>query len=331
MPEEAPSLFDRVDALTAAGRVADAYALLAGPEAATDADRLLCLANWRLGGRFIHRNLETARNLFGHAARLGNGEGFAAYTAFVAGGVGGPADWALACSLLGAQAGFDPAAAEELALVETMELTPDGAPVRLPDEEILSEAPRISCRRGLFSEEECRFLIARALPRLGPSTIVHPGTGRQVPDPIRTSEAMAFPFIDESPAIHALNRRIAAATGTAAAQGEPLHVLRYRPGQEYKSHIDALGGVANQRILTVLVYLNDDYEGGETRFDRADLDFRGAPGDALIFRNVDAAGGADLLTRHSGLPVETGEKLIASRWIRARPFMLPPPRPVLNV
>jgi prolyl 4-hydroxylase len=331
MSVAAPSLFDRVDALTAAGRIAEAYALLTGPGVETDADRLFCLADWRLGGRFIHRNLETARNLFGHAAQQGSGEGLAAYIAFVAGGVGGPADWPLARNLLEAQAGIEPGAAEELALINAMALTSDGGPAGLPDEEMLSEKPGISCRRGLFTAEECRFLIGRASPRFGPSTIVNPKTGRQVPDPIRTSEAMAFPFVDESPAIHALNRRIAAATGTDAAQGEPLHVLRYRPGQEYKSHVDALTGVANQRILTVLVYLNDDYEGGETRFDRTGLIFRGAPGDALIFRNVDAAGGADLLTQHSGLPVETGEKLIASRWVRAKPFLLPAPRPALNV
>jgi prolyl 4-hydroxylase len=330
MSDAAPSLFDRVDTLTSAGRIADAFALLTGPGAATDADALLCLADWRLGGRFIHRNLATARNLFGHAARLGSTDGLAAYIAFTAGGVGGPADWPLARTLLGSQAEVDPGAGEELALLEAMELTPDGAPASLPDEEILSESPRISCVRGLFSAGECRFLIARALPRLGPSTIVHPATGRQVPDPIRTSDAMAFPFVEESPAIHALNRRIAAATNTAVAQGEPLHILRYRPGQEYKSHLDALTGVSNQRILTVLVYLNGDYEGGETRFDRTGLVFRGRPGDALIFRNIDAAGHVDPLTRHAGLPVETGQKLIASRWIRARPFLLPPPRPLLD-
>jgi prolyl 4-hydroxylase len=330
MPDATPSLFDRVDALTAAGRIADAFALLTGPGAATDADALLCLADWRLSGRFIHRNLATARNLFGHAARLGSTDGLAAYIAFTAGGIGGPADWQLARTLLGSQAEVDPDAVEELALLEAMELTPDGAPARPPEEEILSESPRISCVRRLFSAEECRFLIARALPRLGPSTIVHPATGRQVPDPIRTSDAMAFPFVEESPAIHALNRRIAAATDTAVAQGEPLHVLRYRPGQEYKPHLDALPNERNQRIVTMLVYLNDDYEGGETRFDRTGLTFRGARGDALIFRNIDAAGRPDGLTRHAGLPVTAGEKLLATRWIRSQPFMLPPPRPVLN-
>lgn len=330
MAASPPSLFDRIDALTAAGRVSEAHALLTGPSAATDRDALLCFANWRLTGRYVRRDLAMARNLFGHAARLGSWDGLATYTAFVGAGVGGPPDWPAARALLGAMATEDEDARQELALVDAMKLTENGDPTGLPEEELLSESPRISCVRALFSAAECAFLIGRALPRLGPSMIVHPQTGQQVPDPIRTSEAMAFPFVDESPAIHALNCRIAAATGTAAAQGEPLHVLRYRPGQEYKSHVDTLGGDPNQRIVTVLVYLNDDYQGGETRFDRTGLVFRGGVGDALIFHNVDAEGRADLLTRHSGLPVETGEKLIASRWIRARPFLLPAPRPVLD-
>ena len=38
------------------------------------------------------------------------------------------------------------------------------------------------------------------------------------------------------------------------------------PGQEYRPHFDAIGNADNQRVLTFLVYLNDDYEGGETDF-----------------------------------------------------------------
>ena len=88
-----------------------------------------------------------------------------------------------------------------------------------------------------------------------------------------------------------------------------------------------LAGEANQRILTVLVYLNDDYEGGETLFVRTGLRFKGRSGDALLFRNALPDGRADELSQHAGLPVVAGEKFIASRWIRARPFALPPPPP----
>ena len=212
-----------------------------------------------------------------------------------------------------------------------MRLSPEGDPLALPDEERLSSRPWASRFPALFSPAECRFLVGRARPALAPSVIIDPRTGRQVRNPIRTSEGMAFAFMNENPAVHALNRRIAAVTGTAVAQGEPLQILRYRPGQEYKPHFDAIAGDPNQRILTVLVYLNEDYEGGETSFVNADLRFRGRLGDALVFRNALPDGRADALSQHAGLPVTAGEKLIGSRWIRQRPFLLPPPPPILNL
>ena len=108
-------------------------------------------------------------------------------------------------------------------------------------------------------------------------------------------------------------------------QGEPLQVLRYRPGQQYRNHYDAIAGLDNQRALTMLVYLNDAYQGGETRFVRTGLAVRGRKGDALLFRNILPDGRPDPMSEHAGLPVVSGTKLIASRWIRERPFAPPPP------
>jgi prolyl 4-hydroxylase len=108
-------------------------------------------------------------------------------------------------------------------------------------------------------------------------------------------------------------------------------LLRYSPGGEYRAHMDALSNEANQRILTVLVYLSDDYRGGETSFPRAGLVFRGAPGEALVFRNALPDGRPDPATVHAGLPVEAGVKYLASRWIRAERFTYPPPPPLLNL
>jgi prolyl 4-hydroxylase len=126
----------------------------------------------------------------------------------------------------------------------------------------------------------------------------------------------------ESPAVHALNRRLAAASDTRVEQGEPLQVLRYSPGQEYRPHLDAIADVDNQRILTFLVYLNDDYVGGETEFLATGLKVKGAKGDGLLFRNADTAARPDPRAKHAGLPVDSGEKYLASRWIRERPIQL---------
>lgn len=323
-----PSLPERAEALLAAGRADDAFRLLSNPRAESDSDALFELANWRLAGDVIRRDLAAAREFYRRAAEAGHREAAEIHTAFVANGTGGPGDWQEALRLL---RHYDfPGAAAQLALIEKMPLSPSGDPLQRPAGNRLSERPDISTFPGLFSPAECDFLIAEAAPLLQPSVVIDPRTGQQLRNPVRTSDSMSFGVYLEGPAVHALNRRIAAATDTDAAQGESLQVLRYRPGQEYKPHLDAVAGEANQRILTLLVYLNDGYAGGETAFLRTGLSFKGKKGDALLFRNALADGRADDLTQHAGLPVSAGEKLIASRWIRARSFVFPPPRPLLD-
>ena len=38
------------------------------------------------------------------------------------------------------------------------------------------------------------------------------------------------------------------------------------------------------RLWTALIYLNEDYEGGETAFVRKGIEVRGQTGDVLVFR-----------------------------------------------
>ena len=323
------SLSERAEALAAAGQAGDAYRLLTSPEAEADPEALFSLATWRLSGQIVRRDLPAARNLFRRAAEAGQQEAARIHTAFVGNGTGGPSDWASALRLL--SEGSYPGAAAELALIEKMRLGPSGDPLDLPAERMLSDRPWVATFPALFSAAECDFLIAEARPWLHPSLVIDPRTGAQLRNPIRTSDSMSFAYVQEVPGVHVLNRRIAAATGTDVRQGEALQVLRYRPGQEYRPHMDAVAGEPNQRILTALVYLNDDYEGGETSFLRTGLKFKGRKGDALVFRNALPDGRADDMAQHAGLPVTAGEKLIASRWIRARTFTFPPPRPLLDV
>lgn len=212
---------------------------------------------------------------------------------------------------------------EELAIVEQMELTDQGDPVYVPAGEVIGEAPHLTWFPSLLNKAECDYLAQAAAPMLEPSVVVDARTGRQVADPVRTSESVGFTLPLENPAVHAINRRIAAASKTAVDQGEPLQVLRYRPGQQYKPHFDAIPGFANQRLLTMLVWLNEDYEGGETLFMKTGTKLKGRTGDALLFRNADKSGRRDDSAGHAGLPVTSGEKLIASRWIRQRRFEAP--------
>jgi prolyl 4-hydroxylase len=120
--------------------------------------------------------------------------------------------------------------------------------------------------------------------------------------------------------VEALNRRIASVTGTLAEQGEPLSVLRYRENQQFRLHHDCLPNERNQRVVTMIVFLTDRFEGGATHFPFLGLGIRGQIGDALFFANTHADGSVDQRSRHEGLPVTKGEKWICTRWIRADRF-----------
>jgi prolyl 4-hydroxylase len=269
------------------------------------------------------RDLAAARELFRQSAGLGRVDAAVIYANFLAAGVGGPRQWSDALRLLAALAEVNPRSRRELERVEAMALTAEGDPLTIPEGEPVCEAPAISRFTALFSPAECAWLAEAAEPMLEPAVVVDPASGRQRPDKVRVCDSIGFTWPLENPAIHALNRRIAAASGTAVEQGEPLQVLRYRPGGEYRPHFDAIPGFANPRVMTMLVWLNRDYEGGETHFPAPGLKLKGRPGDAILFRNTGPDGRRDPASGHSGLPVTAGEKRIASRWIRARAFEMP--------
>jgi prolyl 4-hydroxylase len=316
----AGQLIARAETLFQSGQLQEGMNLLGNAARNNDPDALEHLARMSLAGTLVHRDLPLARDLFRRSAAAGSVTGAAAYRAFVANGTGGPADWKEAVSLLEEATVADPAARRELDLIDQMHLSQAGDPIDSYPPEQLSESPNVQLFPSLFTAAECDFLIEISMPTFEPSRVVDPASGALVPNPIRTSHVAAYPWVAEGPTIHALCRRLAAVSGTHVKQGEPLQVLRYRPGQQYRAHFDALANADNQRILTFLVYLNDDYEGGETEFLSTGLKVKGCKGDGLLFRNADAAGQLDPASQHAGLPVTKGEKFLASRWIRERPF-----------
>ena len=312
------SVVEQAETLASRGDTTAAVAML---EAATaDVDALAMLANWLLIGARVPRDLPRARALLARAAAIGHVDAALMVIAFTANGTGGAADWPEALRLLEIAAAGDPVAAQQLALVRAMRLAPDGAPRGRPASRRLSDRPDVRLFPGLFSPAECAHVAATAADLLEPSMIVDPLTGRARPDPVRTSDAAVIGPAREDLVIRALNRRIAAASDSPIDAGEPLTVLRYTPGQQYRPHHDALPGVANQRRWTMLVYLNQGYGGGETGFPANGLRVRGEGGDGLLFANLDAQGAIDTAAQHAGLPVTAGAKWLCTRWIRQRAY-----------
>lgn len=306
--------------LVRTGRITEAAAALRAAGDGGDAVALAELATWYLHGELLPRDLEAARDCLSRAVAIGHVDAALMEVALTANGSGGAPDWAGAVALLRRAAANDPLAAQHLQLLEQMALEADGTPRDLPPGRLLHAGPRVEHFARFCTPIECAFVASVAAPSLQPATVVDPANGRMIPHPIRTSNDAPIGPTQESLVVQAINRRIAAVTGTRAAQGEPLTVLRYEPGQQYRPHLDALPAPANnQRVRTAILYLNANFTGGETVFPLLDIKVAPGAGDLLVFDNVDAQGAPEPRSRHAGLPVVSGTKWIATRWIRARP------------
>jgi len=320
MPMRPADVIAKANALIKADQTQAAVDLLIDAAKRGDGDALHELALWHVYGSPVPRSFAAARALFEKAGVAGHRGGALTHAVFVALGAGGPADWRTALALLDKAAELDPVALRQRDLIAAMSLTPNGAPASLFPLESLSVSPKVAVARALFTPDECAHVMALSAPKLVPSVVVDPATRREIPHPIRTSEGTVLGPIQQDLVIHALDRRLAMVTSSRAEQGEPLTVLRYAPGQQYRLHHDCLPGDTNQRVMTAIVYLNDDYDGGATQFPAIATEFRGKTGDAILFANTLSDGRVDERSRHAGLPVTRGEKWICTRWIRARDF-----------
>ncbi|HEY2345123.1 MAG TPA: 2OG-Fe(II) oxygenase [Xanthomonadaceae bacterium] len=118
-----------------------------------------------------------------------------------------------------------------------------------------------------------------------------------------------------------LNERIAhrageIVPGILAEHVEKLQCVSYAEHQEFKPHYDIDNtGDNRHRLWTVLVYLNDGFEGGETCFPLVDLKVRPKAGMALVFANRLASGAMNAFALHAGLPVTSGAKYACNIWI----------------
>ena len=177
------------------------------------------------------------------------------------------------------------------------------------------EEPLVVVLENVLSEEECDELIFLSKNKVQRSKV---GVSREVSD-IRTSSG-AFIEEDENPLIETIEMRISTIMNIPIEHGEGLHILRYTPGQEYKAHLDYFSAnskaASNNRISTLVMYLNDVEEGGETIFPKLNLSVHPKKGMAVYFEYFYQDPELNENTIHAGAPVIKGEKWVATQWMR---------------
>ena len=187
--------------------------------------------------------------------------------------------------------------------------------------------PELMVFANLLSPAECEALIDAARPRMSRSLTVDIKTGGEELHPDRTSQGMFFER-NENAVVQRIETRIAKLLRWPIQNGEGLQVLRYPPGAQYKPHYDyfnpaepgtpAILQRGGQRVATLIMYLFEPEAGGATVF--PDIGVQVAPkrGNAVFFSYAQAHPAGRTL--HGGEPVVTGEKWIATKWLREREF-----------
>lgn len=175
---------------------------------------------------------------------------------------------------------------------------------------------------NFLTEAECNHLIEHARPHLRRSEVI--GNTKNEVSRVRTSKQTWLDCTD--PVVKKIYDRVANLTNLPLAHMEKLQVARYTPGQEYKYHHDACCNTSPSclhqnktkglRNRTILMYLNDNFEGGATEFPKYKFKVLPARGTAVVFHplNVQETH-CHPLALHGGLPVLSGDKWIANLWI----------------
>lgn len=111
---------------------------------------------------------------------------------------------------------------------------------------------------------------------------------------------------------------------------EPCQIVRYEPGGFYDEHYDQcysnepycvrqVKQYGGPRKWTLIMYLTDDFDGGETYFTNLKHAVRPAAGDAILFNSLTLDNRfVHPMSLHQGCPVLQGQKYIANIWVRHR-------------
>lgn len=348
-PPSAPTdqaFLARAQAAQAAGRFEEAVQLLWQGSRQGDVACMSQLGAQLMTGRGARPDPATGARLLIDAANRGGGYACAVAANFLASGFNRsrPPDWNGALDYLqrSAEVGYAPAQGQLRVLARAGADAPQGpsawrqlrrgvdleawrAP---PPARVLSADPAIMAVEGFIAPDVCDWIVGRAHQHMAPAKVIGIGAQGAVQDQTRTNSVAELGLIHTDLVVLLVRERLSAACGLPVAAMETPQVFHYAVGQQFRLHEDYLVpdgayksrelATHGQRAKTLLIYLNDGFEGGETAFPDVGLRFRGGKGEALMFTNVLPDGSPDRRMSHAGLPPTKGEKWLFSQWVRDR-------------
>lgn len=186
---------------------------------------------------------------------------------------------------------------------------------------------------NVLTPEECDSLIAYSTNKgMKDSDVLAYGSssGTEVNTQYRTSKT-AWVRDEEHPIAMKLAQLSMQLTGIPIENQEMLQVAHYTNNGKFNEHFDAcvyedksfcdkMNNYAGQRRSTLLVYLNDDFDGGETEFVSIGIKVKPEKGKAVLFWNTDDQEVIIPQSKHRANPVHNGEKWICTKWNHPKPY-----------
>lgn len=178
---------------------------------------------------------------------------------------------------------------------------------------------------NLVTPEEVEYIIETAKTRFSNSTIV---SGKD--ESIRKSETA---WLRKSePVIKDIFERLSKQFKFNLKNVEDLQVVRYTPGGYYNEHHDSccddndhcrdFAKKSGQRVLTILMYLNDEFEDGYTHFPNLSLQLKANKYGGIVFYPLELGGSrCHPNSLHKGTPVTSGTKYICNIWVREKEWV----------
>lgn len=172
---------------------------------------------------------------------------------------------------------------------------------------------------NFLSPDECSELLQMADAMPGNRFTTPDGEGNRVLDKQRMTEWVNFQdshqkVLDDVVA-RAFKEQVIPAVGQNIEWYEEPQLLRYAPGDYYLHHSDAYQLIPEEqgwrkvvdRDISLLLYLNDDYEGGTLEFKRLFYSFKPRAGMLLWFPS-------DVRYEHMAMPVTSGRRYALVSW-----------------
>ena len=179
---------------------------------------------------------------------------------------------------------------------------------------------------NILTVDECSKIIDMASPNIKKSTVLstnpnHPG---------RTSSHVFLKTNHDL--LQKIDNIVYSYLKIPIEHYEDLQVVNYKSTQRYNAHYDACDPseeickqdtdrLGSLRYATFIIYLNDNFTGGETEFPKHNFKAKPKTGKAVLFFNLND----DNTNRrensfHGGLPPIVGEKWMCNKWIRLKPI-----------